>query len=121
MVVDKAARKLVVVAGNEDHVAALARTAQQLLHHVVMGLRPVPLAAQLPAVNDVTHQVQIVAGVGLEKLNQGLGLAAGRAQVQVRNKHGAVMHPIPNVAKLWGTVANCARLRRTGPENMGLV
>ena len=121
VVLDKAPCKLVVVAGNVDHVAALAGPAQQLLHHVVVGLRPVPLAAQLPAVNDVSHQVQIVAGVGLEELNQGLGLAAGRAQVQVRNKHGAVMHPIPNAAKLWGTVTNCASLRRTVLENMGLV
>ena len=94
VVAHKAACELVMVARDVDHVAALARPAQQLLHYVVVGLRPVPFAAQLPAVNDVAHQVKVVAGVGLEKLNQGLGLAAGRTQVQVRNKYGSVMHPV---------------------------
>ena len=36
------AGELVVVTGNEGHLGALAGLAQDLLHHVVMGLRPVP-------------------------------------------------------------------------------
>jgi hypothetical protein len=36
------AQKLVVIAGNIDDAHALARLAQQLLHHVIMLLRPVP-------------------------------------------------------------------------------
>ena len=94
VVAHKAACELVVVARDVDHMATLARPAQQLLHHVVVGLRPVPFAAQLPAVNDITHQIEVIAGVGLQELDQGLGLAAGRAQVQVRNKYGSVMHPV---------------------------
>ena len=65
VVAHKTARKLIVITGDVNHVAALARPAQQLLHYVVVGLRPIPFAAQLPAVNDVAHQVKVVAGVGL--------------------------------------------------------
>ncbi|MPM70348.1 hypothetical protein SDC9_117303 [bioreactor metagenome] len=84
-----APRKLVVVARNEDHARALARLAQQLLHHIVVRLRPVPLAAQLPAVDDVAHQEQRLALGVLEEIQQRVGLAAGRSQVQVRDPQGA--------------------------------
>ena len=36
------AQELVVVAGDVGDARALARLAQQLLHHVVVALRPVP-------------------------------------------------------------------------------
>ena len=78
--------ELVMVAGHKHHLATFAGAAQDFLHHIVVALRPEPFSAQLPAVNDVTHQVQLVAGVGLQKCQQGLGLAAGCAQVQVRHK-----------------------------------
>ena len=94
MVTHKAACEFIVVAGDVDHMAAFAGTAQQLLHHVVVGLRPIPFAAQLPAVDDVAHQIQVIAGVGLQKLNQGLGLASGCAQMQIGDKNGSVMHPV---------------------------
>ena len=81
--------ELVVVARHEHHPGALAHLAQQLLHHVVVCLRPVPLALELPAVDDVAHQVERVALHRLEELQQRLGLTAGRAQVQVGDPDGA--------------------------------
>ena len=42
---EEVARELVVVAGNEDDLRALARLAQDLLHDVVVRLRPVPARA----------------------------------------------------------------------------
>ena len=36
------AQELVVVAGDVDDARALARLAQQFLHHVVVALRPMP-------------------------------------------------------------------------------
>ena len=65
---DITARELVVIAGHEDHACALAGLAQDLLHHVVVALRPVPRSAQLPAVDDVADQVQRLAfGVAQER------------------------------------------------------
>ncbi|MDT4876339.1 hypothetical protein FQZ97_1117710 [compost metagenome] len=78
-----------MVARHEDHPRAFARLAQQLLHHIVVGLRPVPLSSELPAVDDVAHQVERVALHALEEIQQWNRLAARRAQVQVRYPHGA--------------------------------
>ena len=68
VVIDKVPRKLVVVTRHIDHMAALAHTAQDFLHHVVVCLWPIPFAAQLPSVNDVANQVQVIAGVRFEKV-----------------------------------------------------
>ena len=75
--------KFVVVARYIDNMAALAGTAQKLLHHVVVALRPEPAAAQLPAVHDVPHQVQSVTGVLLQKIQQSIGLETWCTNVQV--------------------------------------
>ena len=89
VVADVAARELVVVAGNEDHARALARLAQQLLDDVVVRLRPVPAAAQLPAVDDVADEVERLALGAAQEVEQRVRLAAGRAQVQVRDPEAA--------------------------------
>jgi len=83
VVVGEVARKLVVVAWHKHHLGALARLAQDLLDDIVVRLGPEPAPAQLPAVNDVTQQVQVIARVSFQKFKQGFGLATGCAQVQV--------------------------------------
>ena len=105
VVVQKAARKLVVVARHEDHMAALARAAQQLLHHVVVRLRPVPAAAQLPAVDDVADQIQRFALVFFQKIEQRPRLAARRAQVDVGYENGAEPGSVARHAGLVGVIA----------------
>jgi hypothetical protein len=52
-----------------------------------VALGPKPAPAQLPTVYDVAHQIQHVAGVVLQKIEQGFGLESRRANVQVRNKN----------------------------------
>jgi hypothetical protein len=84
------ARRLVVIAGNVDDVGALAGLAQDLLHDVVMCLRPVPPALQAPAVDDVTHEIQMVALVFLQEVEQQLGLAAARAEMDVGQEDRAM-------------------------------
>ena len=81
--VDVAACELVVVARNEDDPRALARLAQQLLDHVVVGARPIPRAPQLPAVDDVADEVQRLALRMTQEIEQRCGAAPRRAQVQV--------------------------------------
>lgn len=39
---EKVAGEFVVIAGDEDHAGSLAHPAQEFLHDVIMGLRPVP-------------------------------------------------------------------------------
>jgi hypothetical protein len=74
---------VVVIAWNVDHPHALAGQAQDLLDHVVVGLGPEPAGLHLPAVNDVAHEVERVALELADELQQELGLAAARAQVDI--------------------------------------
>src|SRR5262249_51491502 len=76
-------QKLVVIARDVDHVRALARLAQELLYDVVVSLRPVPAAFELPAVDDVADEVDGVGIVVAEKIDQDFGLAAFGAEVDV--------------------------------------
>ena len=93
VVLDVPARELVVVARHEDHARALARLAQQLLDDVVVRLRPVPVAAQLPAVDDVADQEQRLAVGAPQEVEQRARLAAGRAEVQVGDPDRAKLEP----------------------------
>ena len=65
MVIAKATGEFIMVARYKNHLAAFARPAQELLHHVVVRLRPKPALTQLPAVHNIPHQIQVLAGVVL--------------------------------------------------------
>ena len=83
MMVCEVAGELIMVAWDVHHMAAFANALQDFLHHIVVGLRPIPFAAQLPTIDDVAHQIQVIAGVGFEKGQQFFGLAPRGAQVQI--------------------------------------
>jgi hypothetical protein len=82
--------RLVVVAGDVNNVGALARLAQDLLHNIVVRLRPVPPTLQPPAVDDVADQVEIFGLVLAQEIEQHLGLAAARAEMDIRQEDRAV-------------------------------
>ena len=69
------AHGLVVIAGNEDDVVALAHAAKQLLQHVVMGLRPVGAALDAPEIDDVADEIDAVCFGVAQKIEEGFGLA----------------------------------------------
>ena len=83
------AQELVVIAGHVDQAGALARLAQQLLHHVVVRLRPVPARAQLPAVDDVADEVDHIRIVIPQKIEQQQRLASARTEMHVGNEERA--------------------------------
>ena len=87
LVADKMAGKFIVVARHERHPAALAGASQQFLNHVIVRLRPVPASLELPAIHNIAHQIQVPARIGLEEIQQGLGLKTWRSNVQVRDKN----------------------------------
>ena len=84
------ARGFVVIAGDVDDLRAFARLAQDLLHDVVVRLRPEPAFAKLPAVDDVADQVQVFRFVMPQEVEQIRRLAAARAEVDVGEPDGAV-------------------------------
>jgi hypothetical protein len=83
------AQELVVIAGDIDDARPLARLAQELLHHVVVRLRPVPARAELPPVDDVADEIDRVGIVVAEKVEQPVGLTALCAEMHVGNEQRA--------------------------------
>lgn len=59
-----------MVAGDVDHLGAALAHGQQAAQHVGVGLGPVDAAAQLPAVDDVAHQIDLVGVIALEERRQ---------------------------------------------------
>src|ERR1700687_5709009 len=60
-----------------------ARLAQQLLHHGVVLLRPEPAGSELPAVDDIADQINRIGIVIAQEIEQPVGLAAARAEMNV--------------------------------------
>src|SRR5688572_17749783 len=88
---DELARVLVMIAWNVDHLRALARMAQYFLHDIVMRLWPVPAFAQLPAIENVANQIERVALMGAQKIEQVIRLTARCSEVDVRDPDGAIV------------------------------
>src|SRR6266498_4648851 len=63
-------KEFVVISDDESDARLLAVFAQQLLHKHVILLRPVPFAAQLPAVNEVADDVKLFPLRFAEKVQQ---------------------------------------------------
>ncbi|MNH11293.1 hypothetical protein D3C79_708020 [compost metagenome] len=76
-------QEFVVIAGDIDHLGAALAHGQQAADHVGVRLGPVHAAAQLPAIDDVADQVDLIGLIALEELRQVLGLAIARSQVHV--------------------------------------
>src|SRR5262245_45175084 len=96
---DVLARNLVVVPRHEDHSHLMPRALEDLLQHGVLGRRPVdPAALHRPEVDDVAHEEQVLRVVRLQKLEQTLGLAGARAQVDVgeEDRPDLVGHRFPS-------------------------
>ena len=83
------AQEFVVIAGNVNDAGALARLAQQLLHHVVVRLRPIPARFQRPAIDDVADQIDGFGFVEAQEIEKLVGLAAARAEMHVGQKQRA--------------------------------
>ena len=62
------AGEFIVVARDIDDARALAHFAQQLLHHIVVGLRLVPALLQAPSIDDVAHQIKGIRVVAAQEV-----------------------------------------------------
>ena len=80
------AHPVVMVTRHIDDTHPFARHAQDLLHHIIMGLRPIPTAFQFPTINNVANQIKGLTVEDADKVEQQLRLTAARAQMDVGNK-----------------------------------
>ncbi len=84
-----AAQKFIVIAGNVDQPRTLARLPQQFLHDVVVRLRPIPGRTKRPAVDNIADEIDCFCVVMAEEVEQPVGLAAARSQVDVGDEQRA--------------------------------
>ena len=87
----KRADEFVVISGNVNNRHALAGFAQNLLNHVVVLLRPIATAAQLPNVDQITDDVEFFTIVIAKELKQRLGIAGPCSEMNIRDPGRA--HP----------------------------
>jgi len=57
---DVGACRLIVVARHVDDLGPLAHLAEHFLDDVVVQLVPVPASLELPAIDDVAHEIEVV-------------------------------------------------------------
>ena len=75
-----------------DFGAALGMT-QYATHHVGVALAPTPaVLLDPPGIDDVTHEIELIRGVVLEKIVEQIGLAVSCAKVHVTYEYGSVVH-----------------------------
>ena len=80
-----------MIAGYEHHPGTTLGMAQDASHHVGMALFPPPFVAlDLPSVDDVTYQIQGIAGVVLEEIVEGFGFAVSGAEMNVRDEDRSI-------------------------------
>ena len=92
---EKAGEHFVVVTRDVNDACALARFAENFLDNVVVLLRPVTAAAQLPDVDQIAHYIERFAFVLAQEFEQRTGIAAARAQMDVGNPRRA--HPTDGI------------------------
>ena len=81
----KFGEQIVVIPRDVNDACAFARLAQDFLHDVVVLLRPVNAAAQLPDVDQVAHHIERFEFVLAQEIEQRARVRAARAQMHVRD------------------------------------
>jgi hypothetical protein len=109
-------RELVMISGYVGDAGTLARLSQYLLHHIIVRLRPVPAAAQPPAIDNIADQIDIVRIVMTQKVYQKLGLRGFRAQMKVRNENRAETTRL--LTRHWQSHLSCDRYASIHATNM---
>jgi hypothetical protein len=80
-----------VIAGNIDDAGALSRLAEELLHDVIAALRPVPVALQAPAVDDIADQKKRISFMITQEIEEKIGSGGLGTQMHVRNEKRSEM------------------------------
>ena len=89
----------VMIARNIDDAGPAPRPFQYPPDDIIMTVGPEKLLLQSPAVNDIADQIERIAVDMIEKVDQQVGVAAARAEMDVRNPDGPIpgavarMHP----------------------------
>src|SRR5690554_169038 len=86
----EAPEKLVVITGNVYHPGTGGGELQQLVDNLPMTVREMGPALHGDQVDNVAYQVQRLAANVVEEIQQVVGLAIGRSQMNIGNEYAAI-------------------------------
>ena len=85
-------QELIVIASDIGHCSSAAGHGEYPAYDIGVALAPAqPVLLCLPAINDVTHEIEMITGVVFEEIIELAGLAIASAQVQITDEDTAVM------------------------------
>ena len=84
--------EFVVIAGNVNHLRLLAAFAEDFLDEHVVVIAPEPPELQLPAVNEITHEVEIFTVHHAQKFEQFCNVRVPCAEMDVRDPNRTATH-----------------------------
>ena len=87
---DEFLQEFVVIAVNQSDAGVFPIFTQQFLDQKIVLLRPIPFAAQLPAVDEITDDVEMFAFGIAQELEELADLRVFGAQMNVRNPQRAI-------------------------------
>lgn len=89
---EKLFEKLIVVAGEKRYAGFLPVLAKQFLDEQIVFFRPKPFPAQLPAINEIADDIQMLALGFAEEIKQRSYLGMFHSQMNIRDPDGAIVH-----------------------------
>lgn len=97
--------------------SGLAIAAEEFLDEHIAVIRPEPGVAQLPAIDDIPDEVEMIAFVLAKKIQDRVDLGMAAAEMNVRNPDRAIFHErcwTLESIKGWGV-----EMERGGVEERG--
>jgi hypothetical protein len=98
--------RLVVISRQKNDVRALSPPSGDFATNRRLRRAPIPRRTEVPTVDDVSNEEELVGTVMPQKIQQFLGFASARAKMQIGDPNGAV------------AVTSCASERFSGTEKI---
>jgi len=86
---DKLLDEFIVIAGDVDDLGLFAAFAQELLDEGVVVIAPEPAELEFPAVDEIAHQVKVLAVHDTQEVQQLAHAGVPGAEMNIRNPDGA--------------------------------
>ena len=83
MEVEIITQQLVVVTGDIHHPGASLRLGDDLVNDLIVDCGPIPTGAHLPEIEDISHQIEIVAIGVFEEVEEIFGAGGAEAEVGI--------------------------------------
>ncbi len=78
-----------MITSNVDDVGTLATLAEQLLDHIIVLLRPMPIAPQAPPIDNIADKIDRLGFMIAKKIQKQFRLCGLGTEMHIRDKEGS--------------------------------